>query len=130
MLIRNSDGFVRMTVAEFHALQFRLHMCLIDAKLLEDFWQVGIPAVNAGYYELICDEFSPVVSVGCAWYVSAGRCDVTVGRDDLNTNVMLQDASGADYGARGSREMVQDWLCSGVRRHDLETAVCREVSGH
>ncbi|AEA65566.1 DUF4902 domain-containing protein [Burkholderia gladioli] len=129
-LVKNSDTYVRLTLPEFYALQFHQYMCLRDFELLEGFWDVGIPAVNAGYYELVCRDVSPVVSVGCAWYVPAGQCDVKVGDDDISTNVMLLDASGSDCGAEGSRRMVQDWLCSGVRLEDLAAAVCKEVSGH
>ncbi|PMS23302.1 DUF4902 domain-containing protein [Trinickia dabaoshanensis] len=127
MLTQQGDGYVRLTLPAFCALRFHQLMCLWDSDLLADFWDAGIPAVNAGYYELVCDDVQPVVSVGCAWYVTAGQGDIRIGPADVNTNVMLLDTRGIDYGAQCSREAVQDWLSSGIRRDALEAAVNREV---
>ncbi|WP_258897439.1 DUF4902 domain-containing protein [Burkholderia glumae] len=120
---------MRLTLREFYALQFHQHMCLLDFELLEGFWDAGIPAANAGYYELICRDVSPMVSVGCAWYVPAGQYNVEMSDDDVNTNVMLLDANGSDCGVEESRRLVQDWLRSGVQHKGLAAAVCKEVCG-
>jgi hypothetical protein len=127
MLKLLNDGYIRMPLPAFYALQFHQHMCLQDSDLLGDFWREGIPAVNAGYYELVCDDIQPIVSVGCAWYVAVGPHDVKVGKDDVSSNVMLLDANGEDYGTQYSRAVVQNWLCSGARRRDLESAIIKET---
>jgi Domain of unknown function (DUF4902) len=127
MLKLLNDGYVRMTLPAFYALQFHQHMCLEPPDLLDNLWREGIPAVNAGYYELVCDDTQPAVSVGCAWHVTAGRRDVKIGKDDVSSNVMLLDANGDDYGAQHSRTVIQNWLCSGARQRDLESAIVNET---
>ncbi|WP_240461996.1 DUF4902 domain-containing protein [Burkholderia sp. Nafp2/4-1b] len=120
---RWNDGYVRMTLPAFYALRFRQHMCQQAPDLLHDLWGEGISAVNAGYYELVCTDTQPAASVGCAWYVAVGQSDVKVGQGDVSSNVMLLDTDGDDYGARYSRALIQNWLCSGARQRELESAV-------
>jgi hypothetical protein len=122
-----NDGYVRMTLSAFYALQFHQHMCLQDPDLLEDFWCEGIPAINAGYYELVCDDTQPAVSVGCAWYVATGKSDVMIEKNDVSSNVMFLDAHGNDYGTQYSRVVIQNWLCSGTRQRDLEAVIAKET---
>ncbi|RQR87965.1 DUF4902 domain-containing protein [Burkholderia sp. Bp9012] len=118
-----NDGYVRLTLPAFYALRFRQHMCQQAPDLLHDLWGEGISAVNAGYYELVCTETQPAASVGCVWYVAVGRPDVNVGADDISSNVMLLDTDGDDYGARYSQALIQNWLCSGARQRELESAI-------
>lgn len=118
-----NDGYVRLTLPAFYALRFRQHMCQQAPDLLHDLWGEGVSAVNAGYYELVCTETQPAASIGCAWYVAVGQSDVKVGRDDVSSNVMLLDRDGDDYGARSSRALIRNWLCSGARQRELESAV-------
>lgn len=123
-----NDGYLRMTPAAFYALEFHQHMCLQDPDLLHDLWREGIHAVSAGYYELVCADTQPVVSVGCAWHVTAGCLEVKVGMDDVSSNVMLLDANGNDYGAHSSHTIIQNWLCSDVRQREFMSAVIKETS--
>ncbi|UEP44607.1 DUF4902 domain-containing protein [Burkholderia sp. B21-005] len=122
-----NDGYVRLTLPAFYALRFRQHMCQQAPNVLHDLWGEGISAVNAGYYELICTETRPTASVGCVWHVAVGQSDVRVGKDDVSSNVILLNMNGDDYGARYSQELIQSWLCSGVRQRELESAI---FAGH
>jgi hypothetical protein len=127
-----NDGYLRLTPAAFYALEFHQHMCLQDPDLLDDLWHEGVPAISAGYYELVCNDIQPIISVGCAWHVTAGCSDVKVGKDDVSSNVMLLAPNGDDYGAQHSRTIIQNWLCSGARQRDLVSAIVKDagVRGH
>lgn len=116
-----------MTPAAFYALDFHQHMCLQDPDLLGDFWREGVPAVSAGYYELVCDNTQPIISVGCAWYLTTGCSDVKVGKSDVSSNVMLLDVNGNDYGAQYSRTIIRNWLCSGAPQRDLRFAIVKDA---
>ncbi|WP_321810546.1 MULTISPECIES: DUF4902 domain-containing protein [unclassified Burkholderia] len=122
-----NDGYVRLTLPAFYALRFHQHMCQQTLNLLHDLWGEGISAVNAGYYELVCTETRPAVSVGCVWHVAVGQSEVKVGKDDVSSNVMLLNMNGDDYGAQYSQELIQNWLCSGTRQRELESAI---FAGH
>lgn len=102
-------------------------MCQQAPNLLDDLWGEGISAVNVSYYELVCTETQPAVSVGCVWYVAVGQSDVKVGKDDVSSNVMLLNMNGDDDGARYSQELIHNRLCSGARQRELESAI---VAGH
>jgi len=116
-----------MTPAAFFALEFHQHMCLQDPDLLADLRCEGIPAVRAGYYELICGDIRPAASIGCAWYVTAGCVDIKVGKFDVSSNIMLLDANGDDYGAQYSCTIIRNWLCSGARQLDLVSAIIMNI---
>jgi hypothetical protein len=127
MLRPVDDGYLRLTLPDFHALQFRLHMCLQDADLLRDLWGEGIPAVKAGYYELVCDDTQPIASIGCAWHLAVGSVQVCVGDADISSNVMLLNANGAEVGAQNSRIVIRRWLCAGPRKEEFQSAVLHEA---
>ena len=127
MLRSVNDGYVRLTLPSFHALRFHQHMCLKDEDLLQDLWSEGIPAIKAGYYELVSNDTEPAVSIGCAWHLTAESPHIRVGNDDISSNVMLLDAGGADIGAQDSCVVIKRWLCNGPRKQNFELAVIQEA---
>ncbi|WP_323120322.1 DUF4902 domain-containing protein [Burkholderia alba] len=121
------DDSIRLTLSEFRALRFRRYLCLQDLDLLRELWREGIPAVNAGFYELICEEHRPAASIGCTWHVCAGRYDIRIPKEDVSFNMMLLDTYGNEYGMGCSRLLIHDWLCSGARERDIQSAVLKET---
>lgn len=119
------DGYVRITLPAFYALHFHQYICFRDLDLLNDLWREGVPAIDAGYYELVCIDMQPTISIGCAWHITAGERQIAVGKDDISSNVMLLDESGSDCGVRYSRTAIWRWLCSEMHQRDLESAINR-----
>lgn len=122
-----NDGYIRMTLSEFYLLKFRPLMCMQDVDLLDEFWSEGVLAVSAGYYELICDATRPTASIGCTWYVMPGQLQIKIEKDDVNSNIMLVDELGHDYGVHYTRSFISNWLHSGTRQHELEPIVVNEL---
>lgn len=117
----DSEGYIRMTFADFCTLPMQRHLIWQDSQLVEELREQGVDALAAGYCEWVSAIGEPKVSLGWAWFLASTASAVMLAPGGISCNVMLCAESGHALGVQQTSALLLDWLSSQRWQRDIVT---------
>lgn len=114
-----SDGYIRLTYADFCTLSLQRHMVWQDPGLVDELREQGLDARVAGYCEWVSVSLEPKVSLGWAWFVAPRGRAVMLAPGGISANIMLCTDTGAALGVRQTAQLLHGWLSSQAWQREI-----------
>ncbi|WP_179958330.1 DUF4902 domain-containing protein [Chitinimonas arctica] len=105
-----SDGYIRLTFADFCALRLSQCMAWRDMALLDELRDSGLPVEQAGYCEWSSEETEKKISLGWAWFRPNPDASPMVAPGGISSNMMLCSHAGYDLGMATTEQLLMSWL--------------------
>ncbi|MGS0894400.1 DUF4902 domain-containing protein [Burkholderia stagnalis] len=103
------DGYVRLSVAQLASINPDLLHAACDERVLNDAWDLGLPACHAGHCEWIDTDWRPPITFGWCWLVDRDRVYRLL-PNSMTANVMIVCAKGYDVGPERTQALLESWI--------------------
>lgn len=106
----SENGYIRLTYAQFCALNFPKRLFIEDDELRRELVDQELPAFCAGFCDWVDDTTAVQVSVGWAWFITGTDSTQRLAPGGFSSNVMFVSVDGTDLGSAKTNEMLEEWL--------------------